>query len=70
MEITVRVVSCLLGTCFVIDYVPVKSEILINERKKMKKIWHRMVSLGNLLGFYSYTDANILLSNYPSVSYL
>lgn len=38
MEITVRVVSCLLGTCFVIDYVPVKSEVLINERKKMKII--------------------------------
>lgn len=52
MEITVRVVSCLLGTCFVIDYVPVKSEILINERKKMKKkiFGHRKLSLGDLLG--------------------
>lgn len=47
MEITVRVVSCLLGTCFVIDFVPVKSEILINERKKMKKkFWHRKLSPG------------------------
>lgn len=36
MEITVRVVTCLLGTCFVIDCVPVKSEILINDRKEMK----------------------------------
>lgn len=36
MEITVRVVSCLLGTCFVIDRVPVKSKILINDRKEMK----------------------------------
>lgn len=36
MEITVRVVSRLLGTCIVIDRVPVKSEILINNRKEMK----------------------------------
>lgn len=36
MEITVRVVSRLLGTCIVIDRVPVKSEILINDRKEMK----------------------------------
>lgn len=28
----------MLGTCFVIDYVPVKSEILINERKKKMKV--------------------------------
>lgn len=44
MEITVRVVSCLLGTCFVIDYVPVKSEILINERKKRKMLAQEAVS--------------------------
>lgn len=44
MEITVRVVSCLLGTCFVIDFVPVKSEILINERKKMKNVAYETVS--------------------------
>lgn len=38
MEITVRVVSCLLGTCFVIDYrrVPVESKVLINEREKKR----------------------------------
>lgn len=40
MEITVRVVSCLLGTCFVIDYrrVPVESKVLINERGKRGEI--------------------------------
>lgn len=64
MEITVRVVSCLLGTCFVIDYVPVKSEVLISERKKdEKKFWHRKLSPGFFFFFYSYNDANILLHN-------
>lgn len=64
MEITVRVVSCLLGTCFVIDYVPVKSEILINERKKMKKILtQETVSCLFVWFFYSYNDVNILLCN-------
>ena len=67
MEITVRVVSCLLGTCFVIDYVLVKSEILINEREK--KIRKKGSGTGNCLlvtswvFFYSYSDASIILCN-------
>lgn len=55
MEITVRVVSCWFGTCFVIDYVPVKSEILISERKKIEKKERKNSgtgqSLDKLLGF-------------------
>lgn len=42
MEITVRVVSCLLGTCTVIGFVPVKSRILTNDKGKVgKTFWHR-----------------------------
>lgn len=33
MEITVQHGSCLLGTCTVIGYVPVKSRALINQQK-------------------------------------
>lgn len=74
MEITVQVVSCLLGTCFVIDYwrVPVESKVLINERgKKEGRFRHRELALCNLLGFYSYSDANIchynLIKTLPSL---
>lgn len=63
MEITVRVVSCLLGTCFVIDYVPVKSEVLISERKKDEKNSGTGNCLLDCFFFYSYNDANILLHN-------
>lgn len=34
MEITVRIVSCLPGTCTVIGFVPVKSRILTNDKGK------------------------------------
>lgn len=52
MEITVRVVSCLLGTCFVIDCVPVKAKYWSMTEKRWKYFWHRKLSLGYLLDFF------------------